>query len=116
MKHVNILILFTLLSSVALAQDPRPMKQLPPSHFLESPDYVSQLSNEGSPVQSPSQGSGRAVNSQLIGKSGNAFGTLSPEVNNIDIINELNTVVFIHRNDPATNGQTTSQYRYAIST
>ncbi len=116
MKHLNILLLLTLMSGIALAQDPKPVKQLPLSHFLENPSYISQLTNDGSPVNTPSQGAGRAVNSQLIGTSGNAFGTLSPEVNNLDVINELNTVVFIHRNDPAANGQTTSQYRYAIST
>ncbi len=116
MKHFNILTLLTLVCSVAFAQDPKPMKQLPLSHFLENPNYVSQLGNDGNGGNQPQQGSGRAVNSQLIGTSGNAFGTLSSEVNNLDIINELNTVVFIHRNDPATNGQTTSQYRYAIST
>jgi hypothetical protein len=116
MKHVNIFLLLTLISAVVLAQDPKPVKQLPLSHFLENPNYISQLSNNGNPVNTASQGSSRAINSQLIGTSGNAFGTLSSEVNNLDVINSLNTVVFIHRNDPSTNGQTTSQYRYAIST
>lgn len=116
MKQVNILTLLTLLGFVAMAQDPKPLRQKPLSHFLENPNYISQLSNGGSGgVQSPS-GSGRAVNSVLIGTSGNAYGTLASEVNNLDVINGLNTVVFIHRNDPSTNGQTTSQYRYAIST
>ncbi len=117
MKHLNTLFILCLFGFVTKAQDPKPMKQLPLSHFLEAPNYSSQLTNSSKPSGvTPTQSVGRNLTSVMIGTSGNAFGTSSSEVNNIDIINNLNTVVFIHRSNPAINGLTTSQFRYSIST
>ena len=55
-------------------------------------------------------------NTVAIGSSGNLYTILRGTSNMVDADESLNTVVFLHRNNPFQFGESTSQYRYDIST
>jgi len=58
----------------------------------------------------------RVGSSALLGKAGNLFTIIAGESNMIDYNADLNTLVFIHRNDNSVNGGDIGMYRYDIST
>lgn len=56
------------------------------------------------------------LNSQRVGSAGNLLTIIDGGNNQLDVNNDLNTVVFIHRNDPSiAPGTNVAQYRYDIS-
>lgn len=55
-------------------------------------------------------------NTVEIGSAGNLYTILRGTSNMVDADESLNTVVFLHRNNPFQFGESTSQYRYDIST
>lgn len=61
-------------------------------------------------------GGGAALNSQLIGTAGNLLTIVQHTCNQIEVNQDLNTVIFVHRNDqskfPGTN---VAQYRFDVS-
>ncbi len=66
--------------------------------------------------RSGSRSLGPVLNSQRIGSAGNLLSILDPNCNQIDVNDSLNTITFIHRNDPdLTLGTNVAQYRFDIS-
>ena len=56
------------------------------------------------------------LNSQPIGTAGNLLTIIEGECNQIDVNDSLNTVAFIHRNDPTNApGTNVAQYRFDVS-
>lgn len=56
------------------------------------------------------------LNSQRIGSAGNMLTILDNRSNQLDVNDSLNTVIFIHRNDPSIfPGTNVAQYRYDVS-
>ncbi len=64
------------------------------------------------PLLAPAQ----CVTTQPTGTAPNAYTNISVNTSPIAVNKDLNTVVFIHRNNPAVNGGTSGTFRYDIST
>ncbi|MBN4051888.1 T9SS type A sorting domain-containing protein, partial [Cytophagaceae bacterium AH-315-L13] len=58
----------------------------------------------------------RTTNSQPVGTSTNLYSTITNQANVIASNNDLNTIVFVHRNNTNLFGGNSGQYRYDIST
>ncbi len=56
------------------------------------------------------------LNSQRIGSAGNLLSIIEGTCNQMDVVDSLNAVVFIHRNDPTiAPGTNVAQYRFDVS-
>jgi len=81
------------------------------------------LQNSGSNTGSTQQQGGSRggslpmiLNSQPIGSAGNVLTIINGNTNQMDVDSVLNTVTFIHRNDPsAAPGTNVAQYRFDVS-
>ena len=116
---------FLLLASVAFfglySNGQEALKDNRMEKFLMERSVV--VSHNQNPVAPPSNhhspGSrslGSILNSQMIGSAGNVLTIINGECNQLDVVDSLNVVTFIHRNDftnaPGTN---VAQYRFDVS-
>ncbi len=91
------------------------------NNYYEQLNYESIVRNTNpAPARqhrSGSRGSRASVlNSQRIGSAGNLLTIVNGNCNQLDVNDSLNTVIFIHRNDPTGSpGTNVAQYRYDVS-
>jgi hypothetical protein len=123
MKKNLLFIILSLFAFSSFSQNAKPLKQINKLNFLENVNPSLQfLQNETNkkpsfrrPTFYKTNDSRADLNSILLGSAANMLTTLTSEDNVVYADNSLNTVVFIHRNNPDLFGQTSSQYRYDIS-
>ncbi len=96
-------------SKLSLQLQDKPVVMQNTSHHQQAPAANTNYKSGGSRA-------GSVLNSQRIGSAGNLLTIVNQTCNQIDVNDSLNTVVFIHRNDPSqAPGTNVAQYRYDVS-
>jgi PKD repeat protein len=90
------------------------------NHYLQDGPVVLQNSNNHVSTSRAGGGSRAGLpmilNSQRIGSAGNVLTIINNTTNQMDVDSTLNTVTFIHRNDPSVApGTNVAQYRFDVS-
>ncbi|MFN8299628.1 MAG: T9SS type A sorting domain-containing protein [Chitinophagales bacterium] len=89
-------------------------------HLQDQPVVTNPNGNHSSnkqPNNSGAAGLGHVLNAQLIGSAGNLLSIIEGSCNQIDVNDSLNTITFVHRNDPTQfPGTNVAQYRFDKST
>ncbi|HZG01008.1 MAG TPA: T9SS type A sorting domain-containing protein [Chitinophagales bacterium] len=115
MKNFLLLIGLSLLGHAVSAQQTARHPNLPTAHHFLEKTQTSQRIPPRKPIAGKPANT-RGVDAIPLGTSGNAFTAIRSESHCVAANNDLNTVIFIHRNDETQYGLTNAQYRYALST
>ena len=67
------------------------------------------------PVVPAGKSNAASINGVILGSSGNLYTIISSESNMVAANQDLNTIVFIHRNDPDFFGGDVGMYRFDVS-